>query len=466
MRYYISLIFAFWFDATSICQGQYTILHYFNGVEGSTPVGNLVRSNNLLFGITRNGGTYGDGTIFSMDTSGNAFRKLHDFDSIHGCHPYGSIILNGKILYGMTIYGGKANHGIIFSMDTTGSSFKILLYFNDTNGANPWGSLIYLNNKLYGMVYSGGPYHGGCIFSIDTDGSAFKDIYDFSIPNGAYPTGTLINSDKYFYGMTQEDGMYGNVFSVDTNGNNYKDLHDFQEISNDGVDPYGDVTIFGGKLFGMTSEGGIPNRGVVFSIDTDGSHYRILVQLFSTRIINGSTPYSDLTLLNKRLYGMTFTGGWYTGGDIFSIDTNGFNFRDLHDFDSSGAAPWGSLTASGNLFYGTATVGGANNNGVIFKIDTNANITGIDYAKAGLQALTVYPNPASHQITVQMNAGQNQNIEFEMYNMLGQRVYDQSLTDQNGMIYQQIDVSSLSDGIYLLKVNEGNTFYTQKVIKF
>ncbi len=90
---------------------------------------------------------------------------------------------------------------------------------------------------------------------------------------------------------------------------------------------------------------------------------------------------------------------------------------------------------------------------------------GVPQIIIGNEGVKVYPNPTSHQITVQMNAGQNQNLELEMYNMLGQRVYDQSLTDQNGMIYQQIDVSSLSDGIYLLKVNEGNNFYSKKIVK-
>jgi hypothetical protein len=44
-------------------------------------------------------------------------------------------------------------------------------------------------------------------------------------------------------------------------------------------------------------------------------------------------------------------------------------------------------------------------------------------------------------------------------------VYDKKLAEQSGTLNQEIDVSLLSNGVYLVMVNEGNKYYTQKIIK-
>jgi hypothetical protein len=79
--------------------------------------------------------------------------------------------------------------------------------------------------------------------------------------------------------------------------------------------------------------------------------------------------------------------------------------------------------------------------------------------------ITVYPNPASNSFTVQMELKEKENVEFMLYNSIGQLVYYKNETKQAGRINEEISVSSLAEGIYLLKVNAGNDFFTKKVIK-
>ncbi len=70
----------------------------------------------------------------------------------------------------------------------------------------------------------------GCIFSIDTNGSKYTDIFDFNGTNGATPQGgSLILSRNILSGMTEFGGVNndGCIFSVDTNGSGYKKLLDF-----------------------------------------------------------------------------------------------------------------------------------------------------------------------------------------------------------------------------------------------
>ncbi len=86
----------------------------------------------------------------------------------------------------------------------------------------------------------------------------------------------------------------------------------------------------------------------------------------------GENPYSSLTLLGKTLFGMTYQGGANGDGLIFSIDTNGSGYKDLLDFDNAhGYYPNDSLTFSGKTLFGMASYGGANGDGLIFSIDTN-----------------------------------------------------------------------------------------------
>ena len=65
-----------------------------------------------------------------------------------------------------------------------------------------------------------------------------------------------------------------------------------------------------------------------------------------------------------------------------------------------------------------------------------------------------------------MNLQQKQNVEFVLYNFLGQIIYDKNISEQSGVLNQEINISSLPNGIYLLKVNEGdNKYLTQKIVK-
>jgi uncharacterized repeat protein (TIGR03803 family) len=73
-----------------------------------------------------------------------------------------------------------------------------------------------------------------------------------------------------------------------------------------------------GKLYGMTSEGGSINAGVIFSFDPSSYTYTKLKNFDGT---NGGNPYGSLMQArNGKLYGMTRKGGSINAGVIFSFD--------------------------------------------------------------------------------------------------------------------------------------------------
>jgi hypothetical protein len=79
---------------------------------------------------------------------------------------------------------------------------------------------------------------------------------------------------------------------------------------------------------------------------------------------------------------------------------------------------------------------------------------GINTVSAGNTSIRVYPNPAKTSITVK---SESELGLITLYNLLGETVYTEK-TDKNE---SQIDLSSLSSGIYFLRCNNSFT----KIVK-
>jgi uncharacterized repeat protein (TIGR03803 family) len=417
--------------------------------QGLSPYGNVILSGNVLFGMTSQGGTNGYGNIFSVDTNGANFKDLHEFNITDGEEPYGSLTLVGNRLFGMTEYGGANSDGCVFSIDTDGSGYKIILPFNGANGKIPTGNLTWSGKVLFGMAHQGGANNGGCVFKIDTDGSAYKDIYD--LVSGAEPTGSLILVGKALFGMAPYSGNYNNgfIFKVDTDGTEYKGLWDFHNSST-GSNPWGDLTLLGTKLFGTANLGGANSDGCLFSMDSNGYNYK---DIFDFNLTNGKEPYGDLTLSGQVLYGMTYEGGANSVGNIFSIDTTGKGFIDLFDFDNAhGANPLGSLLLSGSMLYGMAQSGGVYGDGVVFGFNDTAISTSTKQLTMDNDQLKVYPNPNDGKFTMQLSGVNGHPDSYresvEIYNVLGEIVRTQYFV--SGIL--KIDLSSQPAGVYFYRV--------------
>ena len=69
----------------------YNTLDPFSGTSGtflgSGPRGSLVLGGSTLDGICSDGGAYGDGNIFSVNTDGSGFKNLLSFNGVNGWTP-------------------------------------------------------------------------------------------------------------------------------------------------------------------------------------------------------------------------------------------------------------------------------------------------------------------------------------------------------------------------------------------
>ena len=141
--------------------GFTNIWNFTGNGNGAFPVTDLVVVGDTLYGTTRfvdgyNNGNppNGYGTIFKVGTNGGNFTVIHTFSYSDGDQPamIGGFAVRGKTLYGTTSQGGRFGNGTIFQINTDGSNFDTLYSFSGAEGYNPDAGLIIAGDTLYGTA--------------------------------------------------------------------------------------------------------------------------------------------------------------------------------------------------------------------------------------------------------------------------------------------------------------------------
>ena len=338
---------------------------------------------NQLWGLASNGGGNTNGVLFSYQVSNNIFADRSDLSTLMGINPFGGLLLYNNKLYGTTKLGGTNSGGVIFQWEPEFNTYtdKVNLLGSST-GSQPTGNMVQYNGKLYGMTTIGGTlYNNGVIFEWDPSTNTYLIKKEFTGASGAVlgknPYGSLVLNGNKFYGMTNGGGVnsLGVIFSWDPVLNTYTKLYDF--VSATGSSPQGSMVVYNNKLYGMTQRGGggaAPGNGVIFQYDILTNTYTKKIDLST---IGGQSPYGDLSLYNNKMYGVTAAGGTNSLGIIFEWDTTTNICTKKIDMSlTTGAYPNGSLQLFNSKLYGMTNSGGTGSpaNGVIFEWDPSTNI--------------------------------------------------------------------------------------------
>jgi uncharacterized repeat protein (TIGR03803 family) len=251
-------------------------------------------------------------------------------------------------------------------------TFTVLHNFTGVDGADPVGGLLLSQGTLYGVTASGGNTTNGTVFKVNLDGTGFTNLYKFGVVDGFGPNGPLVLAGNTLYGTTAVG-----VFAINTDGSGFRMLYNFTAAppfsytNSDGADPHAGLILSGNTLYGTTLSGGSAGSGTVFSLNTDGSGFTNL----HTFVSDGGASYGSLLLSGSTLYGTTAgrIGAFLTEipGTVFSVNTNGTWFTNVN----IEGHPAAGLILSGNTLYGTTgQLGGNGGPGNIFKI--NIDYTG------------------------------------------------------------------------------------------
>ena len=349
---------------------------------GQTPQGDLVQGpDGNFYGMTQEGGTLGAGTIFRMTPDGTV-TILRNFDNpVDGGYPRGGLTrgLDGN-LYGMTNTGGPNNYGTIFRISPSGSYAMLKSLVANTEGGNPQENLILGNDgSFYGINYSGGLNGLGTIFRFNPVTNGYTVLYSFNnTSSGRYPYGSLTkDNDGILYGLTSSGGTYGvgTIFKIDPASKVYTVMRHLQ--SADGGGCLGSLTLGNdGLLYGLGRSGGTGGGGTIFRIARVAPYaFGVQRNLSSS---DGLFPVGSLTKdSNGNLYGMMSSSGAKSAGTIFRFTPSSKAYTVLRSLDlaNDGGYPVASLVrgTDGNLYGMTPQGGSASRLGTLFRINPNVS---------------------------------------------------------------------------------------------
>ncbi|MEI8292149.1 MAG: choice-of-anchor tandem repeat GloVer-containing protein [Verrucomicrobiota bacterium] len=407
---------------------SFSVIYTFTNSPGAgNQNSSLLLESNTLYGTTYYGGSSSNGTVFKVNTDGSGYTILKSFSARSANYPYtntdgvwpqAGLVLSNSILYGTTMNGGLYGGGTVFKIQTDGSNFVTLKNFlfsgggASTDASNPQAGLVLAENTLYGTSYYGGTNGNGTVFKVNTDSSGFAILKHFSATilntnfgayvngDGAIPYSGLALNGGALYGTTSRGGSfgYGTVFMLNTDGSSFAVLKNFPRsfssgggsgINDDGMYPIGGLICQNNVLYGTTMGGGTNGWGTVFKISIYGDGYSVIKSF--ANIPDGSYPQSTLVLSGNTLYGTTVSGGVTGNGTLFKVNLDGTGYSILKNFpatvsdtNNDGGLNWSmaGLTLNGGTFYGTASVGGAYGSGTVFKLDLTPQLGAILFSNS------------------------------------------------------------------------------------
>ncbi|HEY5176349.1 MAG TPA: choice-of-anchor tandem repeat GloVer-containing protein [Terriglobales bacterium] len=298
-----------------------------------------------LYGTTAGGGIYGSGTVFHLTPSPTAPRSalvpwnetvLHSFNGSDGSGPQNDLIFDqAGSIYGTIPYGGLCNSGcgVVYKLTPSGSGWtETLLYsFVGNEGEHPIGGVVFgRSGNLYGVFEQGGPAGRGAVYQLSPSGGSWTEqtLQGFDgRDDGAYPVGGLIiDSSGNLYGTTSCCGYGGGgtAFELMPGSGGGWTFNTLYRLPGNGVGlgPVDKLLMDGaGNLYGTSYQGGdiYGGRGAVFKLSfSNGRWWYTSLHDFAGPPNDGAEPHSNLVFdASGNLWGTTTRGGQHDAGVVF-----------------------------------------------------------------------------------------------------------------------------------------------------
>ena len=78
--------------------------------------------------------------------------------------------------------------------------------------------------------------------------------------------------------------------------------------------------------------------------------------------------------------------------------------------------------------------------------------------------ISIYPNPTVNNFVLNVNGYNEEKVQLEMYNAIGQKVINKIFIIKNNDLNQSIVVDYLDEGIYFINIKVGGKIETQKLV--
>lgn len=147
---------------------------------------------------------------------------------------------------------------------------------------------------------------------------------------------------------------------------------------------------------------------------------------------------------------------------LYSGSCSGTQLYDCYNPAPGDSGKWDSLTV-GTAYYLRIFTNGTAQRGtfdVCVYAQFPVGVNNLDLEKS----LSLYPNPATSNLTVKFSTGQVNKLVLKLMSVDGKQVYSEQKTGFTGEYNNNISLANLSKGIYMLQITTDNSTVTKKVI--
>jgi len=195
------------------------------------------------------------------------------------------------------------------------------------------------------------------------------------------------------------------------------------------------------KYYSVASTSSLENTVSAYTTVSENSDSTTVI------IVNRDMTEEHNVIINFN--GLLVSDGSYTTLQLASLPAS-----ETFKSHTDNALKANTVTVASNSF--TISVPALSTTSVLLK----SKATGVDYIKSSLKEIRLYPNPATDQLFVQLGHNVAENVEITIFDQAGRSIRS---TQQyyNGNSPISLDVSSISEGYYLLLVKSSNSKSTK-----
>jgi len=384
--------------------------------------------------------SWGDeGSIFTTNLDGTGFKKIYnDTNQEKGLMPADFFFHEDKIYIaffgGGTPYpdgnGGFTSSGSFIRINADGTGYENIIPGGDHVGTAAQ-SLIIREDKIFGLFAYSGSHHslGAQFFRSNLDGSSYDSLG--ALNNRALTQ--LLSTDSLIYGISAY-----NVFGINPFDGEIRIFDDLLSNPDFGEDVVSNPAFLNGDVFIATQQGG-PNAG-----GTILKWLNKAPEVAMKDVSNGRQMGTEDIDLNK-----LFTD---PNGDRLT-----YKFEYDHELvtitESKGILSWVLKTSDLVEVKIIATDGWAGYNNATITLNSSV-ITNVD--KLHEQEFTLFPNPTHSVLKFTLSTVES----IQILGLDGQ-VHESFLNPRN-----EINISSLSNGMYFVRSQIHGVSYWQKIIKY
>ncbi|HTF03009.1 MAG TPA: T9SS type A sorting domain-containing protein [Bacteroidia bacterium] len=170
---------------------------------------------------------------------------------------------------------------------------------------------------------------------------------------------------------------------------------------------------------------------------------------------------------NQRTWMTCFGGNQFESGNSLAVVGHSKLFIAGQSSSLPATYPWAYPNLIPNEYLDVSKTNTVQNTGYMarFSLDSVSTV-GMTENIIPTGNFLIFPSPTSGNLTVEVNDLQGEDVRITVTDMLGQVVIDRKTTDNFGTLQEPLDLSTLSNGVYMVMVQIGNAVpMTQKVIK-